>query len=206
MRVTGRFVWVLGIALLGCEAKTIIDPPSPPGTSTLETKQFTTGSTNDRWVYFSFSNADTAAIISPSASQDWDIAFYRTAIKINCGTSGPGKGGATMITSVDFDNIKRVPASAGFAVDDTLNTLGSAYAIPGGSDEGWYHYTGDPNHWIVAIPDRVFIFRTAAEKYAKVRFISYYSNGQPPSQPLQTDSGFYTFKFVYQSDGSMQFE
>jgi hypothetical protein len=206
MRIILPFVFAFGLVLLGCEAKTIIDPPLPPDSSTLATKQFTTGSTNDHWVYFSFSKADTVSVVSPYSSQDWDVAFYRTGIKINGGTSGPGKGGAIMLTGVNFEDVKEVPANAAFAVDDTLNVLGSAYAIPAGSDEGWYHYTGDPNHWIVAIEDRFFVFRTADEKYAKVKFVSYYSNGLPPSQPLQTDSGFYTFKFVYQSNGSVHFE
>ena len=203
MRIIGRFVCAFCFALLGCEAKTIIDPPLPPDTSSLETKQFTTGDANDKWVYFSFAKNDTEAIVAPTSSQDWDIAFRRTTIKINGGTSGPGKSGVTMLRGVNFEDIKEVPVQAQFAIDDTL---GNGFAIPTGSDEGWYKYTGEPNHWILALEDRVFIFRTAAERYAKLKFVSYYSNGQPPAQPLQTDSGYYTFKFVYQGNGSMGFE
>ncbi len=203
MRYSRFLLCALGFALLGCEAKQIIDPPAPPDNSKLEPKQFFTGSTNSRWVYFRFATNDTVSVTSASTSQNWDVAFRRTTIKINGGTSGPGKSGVVMLTGVNFEDLKQVPATAAFAVDDTLNT---GFAIRTGSDEGWYTYTGDPNHWILAIADRVFIFRTADEKYVKVKFLSYYSNGQPPSQPLQTDSGFYTFKFVYQPNGSKAFE
>ena len=203
MRITSRFIFVLGLALLGCEAKTIIDPPLPPDISTLETKRFTTGSANSQWVYFGFAQVDTMSVLVPTSSSAWDIAFRRTTIKINGGTSGPGKSGVTMLKGINFEDIKEVPGDAQFAIDDTL---GNGFAIPTGSDEGWYKYTGDPNHWIVALEDRVFLFRTADEKYVKLKFISYYSNGQPPAQPLQTDSGYYTFKFVYQSNGSTKFE
>ena len=193
----------LSMLLAGCEAEDIVDPPQSPGETTLEIEQFTTGDTNNRWVYFNFATGDTVPVSSPSSSQEWDVAFRRTTEKINGGTSGPGKAGVAMLTGTNFEDIEEVPASAVFASDDSTS---SGYAIPTGSDNGWYHYTADPNHWIVAIPDRVFIFRTADEKYAKVKFISYYSDGQPPSQPLQSNSGYYTFKFVYQPDGSKRFE
>ncbi len=203
MLILKRFLFLVGIALFGCEAENLVDPPAPPDTSTLATRQFTTGSTNNGWVYFSFAKADTVPASVAVSAQEWDLAFFRTTIKINGGTSGPGKGGVTMLTGVNLEDIKEAPASTVFAVDDTL---GNGYAIPTGSGGGWYHYTADPNHWILARDDRVFIFRTADEKYAKMKILSYYSNGQPPSLPLQLDSGYYTFKFVYQGNGSTSFE
>jgi hypothetical protein len=194
---------VVPILLLGCEAKTVVDPPPPPEEITLEVKQFTTGSANTRWVYFNFAKGDTVPVSAPTASQEWDVAFRRTTVKINGGTSGPGKAGVAMLTGINFEDIKDVPASTVFAVDDSTS---AGYALPAGSGNGWYHYTAEPNHWIVAIADRVFIFRSADEKYVKVKFISYYSDGLPPSQPLQSDSGYYTFKYVYQPNGSRKFE
>jgi len=189
--------------LLGCEAKTIVDPPLPPESVALAAQQFKTGSTNSNWVYFSFAMGDTVKVLAPASVQDWDVAFRRTTIKLNGGTSGPGQGGVIILTNVNFEDIKSVPANAAFAADDSTN---NPYAIPTGSGEGWYNYTGEPNHWIVPIDGRVFIFRTAAGQYAKVQFLSYYSNGQPPSEPQQLDSGFYKFKFIYQADGSTSFE
>ena len=203
MQAFKLFAYIFALFLLGCEAKNIVDPPAAPDNSTLETKTFSTGSTNNKWVYFSFAKGDTVPVVSATSSRGWDIAFRRTTIKINGGTSGPGKGGVTMLKGVNFEDIKTAPAAAVFTVDDTTS---AGFAIPSGSDSGWYTYTGDPNHWILAIEDRVFVFRTADEKYAKMKFVSYYSNGQPPSQPLQTDSGYYTFKYVYQSNGSKKFE
>lgn len=190
------------LSLLSCEAADIIDPPLNGG-ELLNAKRFTTGDANDNWIYFSFDDDTTVAVANATISSQWDIAFLRTTLKINGGTSGPGDGGVLMLSGVNFEDITEVPTDAAFVVDDTLST---GFAIPTGSDSGWYHYTGPPNHWILAIEGRVLIFRTADGRFAKVRIVAYYSDGEQPDEPLQTDSGFYTFDYVYQPDGTTSFE
>ena len=142
--------------------------------------------------------------MSQSSSHSPDSnAPIPTAARRKTADSSSAKAPSVRVLCVDDHALLVEGLKAQFAIDDTL---GNGFAIPTGSDEGWYKYTGEPNHWILALEDRVFIFRTAAERYAKLKFVSYYSNGQPPAQPLQTDSGYYTFKFVYQGNGSMGFE
>jgi hypothetical protein len=191
------------IFFLGCEAETILDPELPEEQEPLEVLQFTTPRADSEFVYFSFSKGDTVIPAEPTRALNWDIAFRQTTIKINGGTSGPGKGGAAWLEGINFEDVKEVPEDFVFAVDDT-NTTG--FATPTGSGNGWYVYTGPPNHWILPIEDRVFIIRTADEKYAKVKFISYYRTGKPPTEPAQADSRYYTFKYVYQPNGSKKFE
>lgn len=201
--MTMRIMLKLGIGILllifGCEAQTVIDSEQPEQES-LEVKTFTTPEADSEFIYFSFSKGDTVTVATLS---NWDIAFQRTTIKINGGTSGSGNGGAAWLTGVNFEDVKAVPDTVAFAVDDTTK---GGFAIPTGSGNGWYVYTGPPNHWIVPIEERVFLIRTAQSRYAKVKFLSYYSDGEPPTQPSPEDSRYYTFKYVYQPNGSKSFE
>lgn len=198
-------VAVFGL-LLGCEAENMVDPDLPAPEAPLKVFQFTTPLADSAFIYFSFDKGDTVNIANPANSLEWDVGFKRTTIVVNSGTSGPGNGGAGWLEGVNFEDVTTVPEGFEFAIDDTNNTSGSSLAIPTGSGNGWYTYTGPPNHWILAIEDRVFLFRTADEKYAKVKFISYYASGEPPTEPLQADSRYYTFKYVYQPDGSTRFQ
>ncbi|MEL6821728.1 MAG: HmuY family protein [Calditrichota bacterium] len=194
-----------GLFFVGCEAETVVDAEQDVVVP-LTVDTLTTPDTNSEPIYFSFSKGDTISIADPENSTEWDIAMQRTTVWVNSGTSGPGVGGAAWIEGANFEDVKQLPDPIDFAIDDTLSTTGSAFAIPTGTGNGWYNYTFGPNHWILAIEDRVFFIRTADGNYAKVKFLSYYSNGKPPEEPLQTDSGYYTFTYFYQPNGTGVFE
>lgn len=144
--------------------------------------------------YTFYSLAEQKAIpVSDSASTRWDIALKGTTILINGGSSGPGAGGAQVFTGL-FDDLATAPET-GFATDSP-----TARAIPTGSGNGWYTYNPMTNI-ISPVAGKVLLIRTAAGRLAKVEVVSYYRNA--PAMPAPSDaSRYYTFRYVYQPDGS----
>ncbi len=161
----------------------------------LETLTFTIDATNrEAWVYFSFASGNTVNVEDAENSEAWDIGFQRTQVKLNGGISGPGMGSVVMLTETTFEAVAEAPAEDYLA--DTEDTL----AIVPQSEKGWYIYTGPPAHWILPLEDRVFVIKAADGTFAKVRFIGYYKDNEN-----KKDSGFVTFEYVHQPDGSRNF-
>lgn len=154
--------------------------------------------------FFNFENGIVAS--SLSSTKSWDIALSGTAILTNGGSSGPGEGGAQIVSGT-FESITEAPES-GYEVDTEANP-----AIKG--SDGWYTYTGDapsgPKHAVITVPGRVIVLRTAEGNYAKMEILSYYE-GNPNTTTEEFEnlatrptSRFYTFRYVVQPNGSRIF-
>jgi hypothetical protein len=131
-----------------------------------------------------------------SESEDWDMAFKGTTIRVNS-----DKGVSAAIVTGIFDQIDVVPASATFAQDTA-----SEFAIPTGGGKGWYNYNPAANT-ITPIPGRVLLVKTSAGNYTKIEILSYYK-GNPPAasiDPFTTPSAHYTFRYILQPDGTQKF-
>jgi hypothetical protein len=142
---------------------------------------------------------------SDSATNRWDIGFRGTTIITNSGNSGPGQGGAFVFVGL-FDDLRSVPVDSVFRVDNAP----TAYAIPSGSNRGWYVYNA-PVNLVTPIPGRVLVIRTATGKFAKVEILNYYRGGVTPPASASDDEKirnqrFYTFRFRFQPDGSRDFQ
>lgn len=138
-----------------------------------------------------------------SATTKWDIGFRGTAIITNAGTSGPGNGGGFVQVGL-FADLKTISNDSTFRTDALPN-----YAIPNRSNQGWYVYEPTTN-LITPIPGRVLVIRTANGKYAKLEILNYYKGGvTPPASASDAEKlrlqRYYTFRFVYQADGSKKF-
>ncbi|MEO5572023.1 MAG: HmuY family protein [Bacteroidia bacterium] len=173
------------------------ETPAPePVVTTLEQKTVSNLFANDSLGHYTFYSLreNTTVALSDSATTKWDIAFYSTKILINNGTSGPGSGGAAVVTQI-FDEMISAPADSSIKTDN-----GTELAIPGGSGNGWYNY--DPAAFIISpIAGRTIVVRTADGKFAKIEILSYYKNA--PATPTMTDvSRYYTFRYKFQADGS----
>ena len=161
----------------------------------LEVFTFTIDATNrEAWVYFSFATGDAVEVEDAENSEAWDVGFQRTKVKLNGGISGPGMGSVVMLTETTFEAVTEAPADGYKA--DTADTL----AIVPQSEKGWYIYTGPPTHWVLPLEDRVFVLKAADGTLAKVQFTGYYKDNEN-----KKDSGFVTFKYVHQPDGSHNF-
>ncbi len=137
---------------------------------------------NGSKVYYSFDkqalimDADTAGIA-------WDMAFQRTQLWINSGTSGKGTSMAVVLNNTGFEKVTTAPA------DGYLADTDKAKAIPPGSGNGWYVY--DMNtHTINPAPGRIIIIKTSLGKYVKLEILNYYKNGDG-------DPGYYTFRYAF---------
>ena len=172
----------------------VVLPPAEV-TPQLDVVNSTIDATNrETWAYFSFTKGDVVEVADPLNSMDWDLGFQRTTVITNSGVSGPGKGGAALLKDVEFEGVKEAPAD-GYPVDSDGNL-----AIVAQSEEGWYIYTGPPNHWILPLEKRVFVVQAADGTFAKLHFISYYKDNTN-----KQEGGFITFEYVHQPDGSRNF-
>lgn len=131
------------------------------------------------------------------SDSEWDIAFRGTTIAVNGGTvTGTndeplrnGNAGATIVSGLFSD--------VNFA--DGLNFSQDAdgsFAIPAGSDNGWYNYNFMTN-LVSPIPGKVLVFRTHDNKYAKVEILSYYLDAPANPDGFVDQSRYYTFRYVY---------
>lgn len=148
---------------------------------------------------FSLKDSTTVSNIDSNTTK-WDIGFAGTTIITNSGVRGPGNGGAIVLKGVDFNAVKLAP-DTGYRIEKSLSEL----AIPTGSGNGWYLY--NPNtHVVSAVPGVVIIIRTADGKYAKLQIINYWKGNPENIDPYQHKERFYTFRYVYQPDGSKKLE
>ncbi len=137
------------------------------------------------YTYFSLASGKEVPA-TDAKTKNWDIAFSKTTIATNSGTSGPGEGGAIVLEK-PFDQVSDAPK-------DGYKTDGDAgFAIPGGSGNSWYKYDMSV-HAILPIPGRTLLVRTANGKVAKVEIISYYK-GAPEDVPTE-ESSYYTFRYT----------
>lgn len=161
----------------------------------LEAHTFTIDATShEEWAYFSFETGDVVEVADAINSEAWDICFQRTKVKLNGGISGPGMGSVVMLKNTTFEQVAIAPEDG--YLSDTDDTL----AIVPQSEMGWYIYTGPPLHWVLPVEDRVFVITAADGTYAKISFLGYYKDNEN-----KQDSGFVTFEYVHQTNGSRNF-
>ncbi|MCF0074543.1 HmuY family protein [Dyadobacter sp. CY261] len=137
------------------------------------------------YIYFSLATGKEVPA-TDAKTKNWDIAFSKTTIATNSGTSGPGEGGAIVLEK-PFDQVTEAPKD-GFKTDGD-----AGFAIPGGSGNSWYKYDMSV-HAILPIPGRTLLVKTANGKVAKVEIISYYK-GAPEDVPTE-ESSYYTFRYA----------
>ena len=152
------------------------------------------------WVYYSFSEDTIVDVVDPKTSTNWDIGLMRNHLKTNSGSSGNGDGGAYDAGVVDFDLLLVAPET-GYVVDDSVAAFSMAtmeYTNIAASSvlETWGSFTEDTPP-LFEFTNNVFVIKTPLGNYAKVIFLNYYGT---------EGSGYITFKYLYQSDGSTTLE
>lgn len=185
----------LFIALSSCSS----DDVSAPATEPVQVQSVTnlaapqTGGQGQP-VGGAFTKFDFETGLQTMSDTDWDIAFRGTTIAVNGGSptgtadepERNGNAGAAIVSGT-FANINTAENLI-FLQDST-----TSFAIPSGSDNGWYNYNPQQNI-ISAIPGRILVFRTRNGHYAKVEILSYYLD-QDNSNPAAGRN--YTFNYVY---------
>jgi len=148
---------------------------------------------NDPARKYTYFNLDTAQVVELSdadaaVSGAWHIAFKRTSIKLNDGVSGPGavKGAIADARDNFYDAVTGNPDTPALTKATASSELAAFNAVTStrdlsfvedrnvpyirgdGTDNGWWRYSGPPNHIISANPDQWWLIRSAAaNSYAK---------------------------------------
>lgn len=152
------------------------------------------------WVYYSFSEDTIVSVADPANASNWDIALMRNHVRTNSGTSGSGQGGAFDAGVIDFDGYVTAPET-GYLVDDSVQAFNFAtmeYSPVAASSvlEGWGSFSSDtPPVFTPSL--KVFAVKTATGKYVKLMFLNYYGT---------EGSGYITFKYLHQPDGSLNLQ
>ncbi len=177
---------------------TASDVPADPNTG----RDPTTGAPIGATGRYTFFNLSSNQIIldrenenrSDSTSTKWDIAFQSTNIIVNSTATGGGEGGVQVLNA-DFDSVIDAPED-GYSTE----TVG----LESSSNLAWGVY--NPQTMIVfPLDGKTLVVKTADGKYAKVQIISYYKGAPRVPDIFVDESRYYTFEFVYQSDGSRTF-
>lgn len=154
-----------------------------------------------------FAKFDFKTGMQTTSDTHWDIAFRGTTIAINGGTATgttdeptrTGDAGATIVTGT----FASVITAAGLTFTQDSAT---GFAIPTGSDLGWYNYNFMRN-LVTPIPGKVLVFKTRDGHYAKVEILSYYQNAPANPDPNVDPGRYFTFNYVYNpTAGDMSFE
>ncbi len=193
MKKYGFLLLLIITSLFGCKKS---DSPA-----VVQAQTFEVNSTNSTgWKYFSFTANDTVAVADPATSMAWDIAFQRYRIKTNGGKSGSGSGSAAnsyLKGQTGFDDLKLISDTATFVADDSISIAiqeGYAYYVVNPVLYTWFSLEFATQGTQIVPSDYIYIIKTATGKYAKVWFKSYYSAANL--------SGYVTFQYKYQPDGS----
>lgn len=173
----------------------------------LEIKEFSLSRvTNygDDWIYFSFEKGKEIEITEENHTTNlsWDIAFNKSNIRTNSGTSGKGKGGALKTNETDLTKLSKAPES-GYTIDESIMITKDLTEFPPPQMESSGNvllcnaiaFSGPPPLYTVS--ENIYTVKTADSKYVKIQFITFYDeNGE---------SGHLTFKYAYQNDGTVNF-
>ena len=175
---------LLSMVLLGACARTGATQSAPLTPETV----MNIDASGDDYVYYSLRD-NRPVEASGAEGEAWDIAFQKTNIRVN---------GSVQIVETPFEAVLTAPED-GYLRDEAGRT-----AIPGGSGNGWYLYDSG-SHQIMPLPGRTLVLKTAAGPYAKVEILSY-NMMDPTTGSYDGDPRFYTFRFIYQPDGSRVLE
>lgn len=111
------------------------------------------------------------------ATNGWDLALKRFDVFVNSGASGPTGTVEVAVLKVDYASLTQAPAS-GFTVDTGDRVFNT-------TEGGWYFYDLGV-HKLLTRTELVYVIRTSAGAYRKLRMIDYYDrNGTPASISLE---------------------
>ena len=157
------------------------------------------------WIYFSLKEGKELTGINEDNRKEnmqWDLAFNRYNFRTNSGLSGNGQGGALDTESTDMDAVKAVPEKefivdvkamitesfTGSGITECESTLNPCMAEA-------IKFAGPPPSYTPN--NHIYIVKTADGKFAKVKVLGFHNN--------EGKSGFVSFEYVYQPNGSRNF-
>ena len=148
-----------------------------------------------RFTFFRFSDSSIVAN-TDNATTKWDIGFRASTIIVNSGISGPGSAAAYVQTGL-FSELKEIPTDSIFKTDVSASNLAVG--------KSWYTYNGQTMIFSPT-PGKTLVVKCSDGKYAKIELLSYYKGSPVAPDAFKDQARYYTFRYVYQSNGSKKFE
>jgi len=183
----------LTAAMVGCKKD---NPAVTP--ATIATKSFlVSGSPVGAFNLYGFETG-APVLNTDSVSNKWDFAMRFEKIIVNSNSSGPGNAGVQVL-STPFDAVTTAP-EVGYRYDTTSTNL----AVKG---TDWYTYNPTTRSFS-PIAGKTFVFRTAANKYAKMEILTADptdDNGAMVTPPTRPTKIKYTIRYAYQASGTRVF-
>jgi len=138
-----------------------------------ETQQIVVdASAHEEWVYLDIAAGQQVTVSQPLTDANWDLAFRRTNIRTNSGTSGTGSGGAIEIGD-DLDTISLAPTT-GYSVDSLLPLPGPPGSGTESANESlstWYDY--NPVTHAISPKAKSYVVRHSDGDFSKIQITSY---------------------------------
>lgn len=143
------------------------------------------------WTYWSLRLGAAVEVTDPATESHWDLAFHRTKVRTNSGTSGAGEGGAQP-SAMALSAIASAPAD-GYAVDADITDPDDAGATFSGNDalSGWWMFDGTSSSTVPR--DTSYVVRAADGSFAKLRITGYANDGE------------YTIDYAYAGPNQTEF-
>ena len=159
----------------------------------------------DDWIYFSLATGKEVIVNEEEhqANMSWDLAFNRYNIRTNGGKSGKGKGGAYDMGKVGYNSVKSLPSDAKLVIDTEYEISDNGVGFPPPVKKSTANpllsvaleFSGPPPAYTPN--EHIYIIKTAEGKFAKFICNSFYN--------AEGKSGYVTFEYTYQPDGTSIF-
>ena len=144
-------------------------------------------------------------------NDNWDVAFRGTTLIVNGGEKAhndqPDRTGdaAVYITTGSMSGINSVDTNRLLQDNSSGSAILNNIMIDdlGVSGQGWASYSFS-THLFSPRAGRILVFRTHDNKYAKMEIVYFYDSLNPVTSDGDI-GGFYTFNYMYQSEGEINF-
>jgi hypothetical protein len=129
-------------------------------------------------VYVDLDDARELKAEEAFSTNAWELSFSRFTVAVNSGASSPeGTVEVAVLKDVPWESITQAPAT-GFTVDTPDKVFNSV-------EGGWYLYDLGV-HRLVTRAELVYVLKTSAGAYVKLRMLDYYdASGTPASLSLE---------------------
>lgn len=129
------------------------------------------------WVYISVRAGEVAEVTDASTETHWDLAFNRTLIRTNSGTSGAGEGGAHAPSAGALDGVTAAPTADYSADEMVVDPVDGMTMVSANAElSNWWTFDGTSSSTVPV--DQSYVVKAADGSYAKLKITGYTNDGE----------------------------
>ncbi len=200
MKNYGFYILISALFLVSCsdEHKKDDFQPEVKDVQFLDVKSYTD------WVYFSFVKGEVVSVTDFENDLSWDIAFHRGDVRLNGGASGKGKSEVVNTGVKEWNSVTEAP-SGGY-IKDQIGKITTAFTGAGTTEED-QPFSQVLTEWLTVdtsnpppkyiLSNWIYVLKAADGNYVKLWL---YDNKNE-----KNEAGYVSFKYQYNSNGSVNF-